>query len=435
MTQPLAVYSVSLGCPKNRVDTEKFLGSLGIPLKICAEASKSQLVFINTCAFIEPAVRESIREILDSVKNITVSSKPLIVVGGCLPGRYAIEELKKGLPEVDIWLTPENIEKWPRIICNALRYYESTFPGRLLSTGPAYAWLKIGDGCNHKCSFCTIPAIRGKLSSFPAKDILNEAHDLVQQGVKELVLVGQDTGAWGKDIKSETGGLSELLEKLAAIPKLEWLRILYLYPDAITEDLLKAFNDIGSPLLPYFDIPLQHSEIAILEKMGRPLISPYSVIEKIRKHISNSALRTSLIVGFPGETEADFRNLARFIETVKFQNLGVFTYYPEEGTKAASLPNQISEEVKEERKAILMEIQARISAELLSENVGSTMKVLVESSLEEEWPGLYKGRVWFQAPEIDGITYVSGAGVTPGAFLPCEIASSMVYDLSALSTN
>lgn len=431
----LPVWSLSLGCPKNRVDTEKLLGSLGMPVKTCAHPGKSRLALINTCAFIEPATRESIRAILDAAaKCAKLKTRPLLVVAGCLPGRHGIEELKKEIPEVDLWLEPAQIENWPKQILAALGMDLQAGEGRLLSTAPAYAWLKISDGCNHHCSFCAIPSIRGNLRSRPATDILSEAHALLEEGVSELVLVGQDVCAWGRDFKENRESLVDLLPQLASLPALKWLRLLYLYPNSLDDGLLQTMADCAPKLLPYLDIPFQHCEKEILQKMGRPFaVNPLAIVDRVRKFLPKAALRTTLIVGFPGETEKQFLNLLDFVKTVRFHNLGVFAYQAEEGTPAADLPDQLPLEEKEERREELMRLQAQISTEILASYVGSRLDVLVDASLENEWPGLCKGRVWFQAPEVDGITYVSGPGITPGAFRECDIEESATYDLTALA--
>lgn len=431
MRQTLPVWALSLGCPKNRVDTENFLGSLGMEIKLCRAIGQSRLVFINTCAFIEPGTRESIRAILDAAQKIKkLKRKPLLVVAGCLPGRYSVEELARELPEVDLWLPASQFAQWPELIKARLELDHELKPGRLLTQAPS-AYLKIAEGCRHNCAFCAIPAIRGTLKSEPAHKITRDARLLIEHGAKELVLVAQDTASWGKDLPGETS-LPRLLENLCALSGLEWLRLLYLYPNMITDELLYLMD--CPPLLPYLDIPLQHSEPRILKAMGRPFsVNAREIVEKIRARLPGAALRTTFIVGFPGETEADFENLCAFTREARFHNMGVFTYFAEEGTKAADFPNQVPDELKEERKERLMAIQAEISSEILAAMQGSCQKVLVEKSLANEWPGLYAGRVWFQAPEIDGITYVSGPGVEPGAMPECVIEDSSTYDLTALA--
>lgn len=446
----LKIWAQSLGCPKNRVDTEKFLGALNSyevlnnNLQFIENISDADLVFINTCSFIEPATRESISAILDGIYEKNNCSKkdykPFLIVAGCLPGRYDLKDLSLELPEVDLWLPASKYTQWPELLIKALNLkVDSQNIGqsginRILSTAPSYAYLKIAEGCNHKCAFCAIPSIRGPLRSDPLEDILTEAQELLEKGVKELILVAQDVTSWGLDLGKKDQNLAKLLYGLASLDNLKWLRLLYLYPNAISSGLLASIKEIGSPLLHYFDIPLQHSEKTILEGMGRPFeVNPREIVEKIRKFFPNAALRTTLITGYPGETEEQFKNLCKFVEESRFQNLGVFVYHAEEGTLAAKFPFQIPREIAEERKKIIMEIQANISAELLSEYVGQEMQVLVDKSRQDEWPGLFAGRVWFQAPEIDGITYISGESVKTGEMILSEITDSSTYDLSALA--
>lgn len=433
----LRVWTLSLGCPKNRVDTERLLGSLGCGIVSSAHIGRSHLVLINTCAFIEPAARESIRAILDVAAKIkNLKNRPLLAVAGCMVGRYGASELAKELPEVDLWLPTREMGQWPEMIRQALHLHGEAHSGRFLSTPPSYAWLKIGEGCRHSCSFCAIPAIRGRLRSQNCENILSEAAWLAEKGVREIVLVAQDVTAWGKDFRGDVSAiktLPQLLDKLAATPGLAWLRMLYLYPDSITDELLQTMARLGPPVLPYFDIPLQHCEEEILVKMGRPFAGgPAKILERIRKILPEAAIRTTLITGFPGETERQFKNMLEFVEESRFEHLGVFTFRPEEGTKAAGMPDQIPEDVKEERRRELMELQSEISRENLEKYVGRQMDVLVDKP-QGEWPGLYFGRVWFQAPEIDGVTYVSGPGVASGAMLECDITGSHTYDLDALA--
>lgn len=435
----LTVWSLSLGCPKNRVDSEHLLGSLGLPVKSVAHIGRARLVFINTCGFIDPAVRESVRAVLEAINRLgRCKNKPLLAVAGCMVGRYGAQTLARELPEVDLWLPTAQLEDWPRMLASALALPEPPrrAPGRLLSTGPSYAWLKIGEGCRHACAFCTIPSIRGALKSARAETLLAEARDLLARGVRELVLVAQDVTSWGADFGPGQGpgrGLAPLLEQLAGLDGLAWLRLLYLYPSGVTPELLRAIKACGPPLLPYLDIPLQHAHPDVLSRMGRPFAKdPRRVLDTVRDILPRAALRTTFIVGYPGESEAHFENLCRFVEQARFQHLGVFAYQAEEGTPAAALPDQVPPEIKERRRATLMEIQAGISEAYLAAQVGQRLPVLVDAP-HPEWPGLHRGRVWFQAPEVDGITYVSGPGVRPGALLECDIVENTHYDLTALA--
>ncbi len=434
----LRVYTISLGCPKNRVDTEHVLGSLKLPLEPTPHMGRSHMIFVNTCGFILPAIEESVRTIVDIINHIsTLKKRPLLVIAGCLVSRFGVEDLAKDLPEVDVWLPNASMNTWPQEVAHALGLGEdATHTGRLLSTPPSYAWLKVSDGCRHACSFCTIPSIRGKHRSVPAQTLVQEAQNVLDQGVKELVLVAQDVSSWGEDLgKNGEYNLRTLIEQLLPLQGLQWLRLMYLYPSGLTDSMLafmKEASDQG-PLLPYFDIPMQHAHEDILQRMGRPFAKdPRKVVDRVRKHMPHAALRTSFIVGFPGEEEQHFAALRDFIRETRLHHVGVFAYQAEEGTKAASMPHQVDDAVKEMRKNTLMEIQSEVSEEILEQEVGQDHAVLVDSE-HEEWPGLHVGRVWFQAPEVDGITYISGPTVKPGSMVSAQIVESATYDLTALT--
>lgn len=429
----ISIYSISLGCPKNRVDTERALGGLG-PVRAVDTPKKADLVFVNTCGFIAPAVEESVRTLVSLVhETAALRRRPLLAVAGCLVGRYTAAALAEDLPEVDLWLDVDDPASWSGRILAALspRGFASSAPGgRLLSTGPSYAWLKISDGCRHACAFCTIPSIRGPLRSTAAGVLVEEARLILDAGVKELVLVAQDVSAWGRD---KGDGLKRLLEKLLPLPGLARLRLMYLYPSGLTDSLLGFLRAAGAPFVPYFDIPLQHAASGVLSRMGRPFArNPRVVIERVRKHFPEAALRTSLIVGFPGETDKDFETLCDFVREARFHHLGVFAYQAEEGTPAATMPDQLPDRVKQWRRDVIMEIQAEISAEILTGYVGGRETVLVDAP-HPEWPGLFTGRTWFQAPEVDGTTYISGPGVEAGALVEADIVEASDYDLTALT--
>lgn len=442
----LSIYSISLGCPKNRVDTERLLGSIApARVRMVQNYDQAQLVLINSCAFIAPAIEESVSTILevaDEIAGLPAENRPLLVVAGCLPGRFGAPSLAAEIPEVDLWLETKVMPEWPERVLEALRTSHwknlpllsglTSGPGRVLSTGPSYAWLKISEGCGQSCAFCTIPMIRGKVRSSTAGDLVTEARALLDDGVKELILVAQDLTSWGRDLPGKPQ-LRNLLEKLLPLNGLERLRLMYLYPAGLTDELLAFIRDAGAPLLPYFDVPLQHSHPEILTRMGRPFAqSPLKVVEKIRKYLPGAALRTSLITGFPGEGEAEFEQLCRFVEEVRFQNLGVFAYQAEEGTPAAAMPDQLPEKVKLERQTRIMEIQEEISEETLRGYLGEQLDVLIDAP-HPEWPGLYVGRTWFQAPEVDGVTYVSGENIAPGDMIKAEVTETFAYDLNALA--
>ncbi|EGY25841.1 ribosomal protein S12 methylthiotransferase rimO [Desulfovibrio sp. A2] len=440
----ISVYSVSLGCPKNRVDTERLLGALGAPVRPVETMAEADVVLVNTCGFILPAVEESVRTVVEAVDEISgLARRPLLAVAGCLVGRYGERDLAAELPEVDLWLPNQSIESWPELLARAVGArvagVGAVAPGyaggtRLLSTGPSYAWLKISDGCRHNCSFCTIPSIRGAHRSTPAAELEREARQLLDMGVRELILVAQDVTAWGSDADGNgRGDLRPLLDRLLPLPGLDRLRLMYLYPAGLNDDLLSYLAAAGAPFVPYFDVPLQHAHPDVLGRMGRPFArNPRAVVERIRKHFPDAALRTSIIVGFPGETEEHYAALTDFVAETRFHHLGVFAYRAEEGTPAAAMPDQVDDTVKEWRRDALMEVQAEISEEIMESYVGQRLPVLVDAP-HDEWPGLHTGRTWFQAPEIDGVTYVSGAGVAPGALVEADIVEARTYDLVALA--
>jgi len=432
---PIHVHTISLGCPKNRVDTERMLGVLGGGLVPAETVGEADLVLVNTCGFIRPAVEESVDTVLAVIREAEAAvKKPVIAVTGCMVSRYGAADLAADLPEVDLWLSTRELDHWPALVGAALGKKNLDAMGpRRLSTAPGYAYLKISEGCSHKCAFCTIPSIRGKHVSRSLDDLEREARLLVEQGeVPELVLVGQDVTSYGRDLDMKDG-LKRLLDRLMPIKGLKWLRLMYLYPAGLTDGLLKHLAGLGRPLLPYFDIPLQHAHPEILSAMGRPFAQdPALVIDRVRAHFPEAALRTSLIVGFPGETDKHFKTLKDFVARSRFANLGVFPYHQEEGTRAADLPGQVPQGTKTRRRNALMKRQEEISRERLEALIGTRQEVLVEEE-SPEWPGLHVGRVWFQAPEVDGVTYVSGPKVKPGRIVMADIEQAKSYDLVALA--
>lgn len=429
------IYSISLGCPKNRVDTEWLLGAVSEQITPVEAPEDADLVLINTCGFIQPAIEESVQTILQAVADVEGMGKgkrPLIAVVGCLVGRFGENDLASEIPEVDLWLTNTQMEEWPKMIAKAMKLPLIKEPLRLISTGPSYAYLKISDGCNHNCAFCTIPSIRGDLRTTPAETVVRDAKHALAQGVKELIFVAQDVTAYGRELGLKHG-LRELLDKILPLDGLERLRLMYLYPAGLSNDFLKYLRDAGEPFVPYFDVPIQHAHPDVLSRMGRPFArNPREVIDRIRNVFPEAAIRTSIIVGYPGETEEQWEYLRDFIIETRFHHLGVFAYQAEEGTPAAAMDNQIDDIDKEWRRDALMEIQGDISEDILEQYEGQRMKVLVDNE-HDEWPGLHVGRTWFQAPEVDGITYVSGPGVEPGAMVEAEIVETRDYDLVALA--
>lgn len=431
--QKIRVYTISLGCPKNRVDTERMLGTFGDNMFAAETPEESDLVLINTCGFIGPATEESVDTILEVADMIgELDEKPVLAVAGCLVSRYGA--LTEQIPEVDLWLSTHDLDKWPGLVQKALNREFPVEQRRAVSTGPAYAYLKVSEGCSHSCRFCTIPSIRGPHVSRTMDGLVEEAKYIAAQGIPELILVGQDTTAYGSDLNDNETNLRNLIEKLLPIKGLEWLRLMYLYPAGLTDSMLSFLASAGNPLLPYFDIPIQHAHSEVLSSMGRPFArDPRKVIDRVRRHIPEAVLRTSIIVGYPGETDEHFNTLVDFVRDTRFHHLGVFAYQPEEGTPAGEM-EQLPEELREERRRILMEVQSEISREILEEKVGDTIKVLIEEP-NNEWDGLFNGRVWFQAPEVDGITYISAPEdfeIKPGMMVEAEIDNVTDYDLVTL---
>ncbi len=429
----IRVFTISLGCPKNRVDTERMLGAFGDKMLAAETPENSDLILINTCGFIGPATEESVDTILEAADVISdLDNKPVLAVAGCLVSRYGA--LTEQMPEVDLWLSTHDLDKWPALVQQALKREFPVEQRRAVSTGPAYAYLKVSEGCSHSCRFCTIPSIRGPHVSRSLPGLVDEARYIVDQGIPELILVGQDTTAYGSDLNDPETNLRNLVEQLLPVKGLEWLRLMYLYPAGLTDSMLSFLAAAGKPLLPYFDIPIQHAHPEVLSSMGRPFArDPRKVIDRVRKHIPEAVLRTSIIVGYPGETDEHFNTLVDFVRDTRFHHLGVFAYQPEEGTPAGAM-EQLPEVLREERRRILMEVQSEISREILEEKIGNSIQVLVEEP-NEEWEGLYNGRVWFQAPEVDGITYVSapeGFELKPGMMVEAEIDNVTDYDLVTL---
>lgn len=430
----IRVFTISLGCPKNRVDTERMLGTFGDNMIPAQTPEESDLILINTCGFIGPATEESVDSILEAAETIKeLSPRPVLAVAGCLVSRYGA--LSEQIPEVDLWLSTHELDKWPELATKALTKGFTVQQTRAISTGPAYAYLKISEGCSHSCKFCTIPSIRGPHISRQLPGLVEETKHILSQGIPEIILVGQDTTAYGSDLNDGGTNLRSLIEKLLPLDGLEWLRLMYLYPAGLTDSMLSFLADAGKPLLPYFDIPVQHAHTDVLSSMGRPFArDPRKVIDRVRKHIPHAVLRTSIIVGYPSETEKHFNTLIDFVKETRFHHLGVFAYQPEEGTPAGEM-EQLPEELREERRLRLMELQSSISREILEDKIGETIDVLIEEP-NEEWPGLFNGRVWFQAPEVDGITYVSApedsTELRPGMIVKAEIDNVTDYDLVTL---
>jgi ribosomal protein S12 methylthiotransferase len=439
MSHPVRVHTVSLGCPKNLVDTERMLGSMGSEMIAENEPLDADLVLINTCGFIEPAIQESVDTILELAQAIDEQAAsgrkaPILAVAGCLVSRFG-NDLKSEMPEVSLWLSTDELDRWPAMVRQALAVSTDDSLPRRISTAPSFAYLKVGEGCSHDCRFCTIPSIRGPHHSVPLPDLVSEAEAIVAAGVPELVVVGQDSTAYGSDLGMKNG-FRDLMERLLPIGQLKWLRTMYLYPAGLTESTLAFLAAAGRPFLPYFDIPLQHAHPEVLKGMGRPFArDPRRVLDRVRTFLPDAAIRTTFIVGYPGETDEQFQTLLDFVKEQRLHHVGVFPYWAEEGTPAAAMEGQLPDDIKIERRDAVMALQADISTALMAEYVDTEQEILVERE-SPEWPGLYEGRTWFQAPEVDGTTYVSvpeGRSLKPGEIIRAEIVSASTYDLSALA--
>jgi ribosomal protein S12 methylthiotransferase len=399
----------------------------------------ANLLLINTCGFIGSAVQEAIDEILELGRYKQMDPNKKLVVTGCLVQRYGIE-LEKELPEVDLFIGTNGFHniveeihgKKPALpIAHSIEQspflMDSSMP-RKVSTPPHRAYMKITEGCINRCSYCLIPAIRGRLRSRPLPDLLSEARRLEAGGVKELTLVAQDLLAYGLDL-GKTANLMDLLQLLLQKTSIPWIRLLYLHPARVKEELLHLTAQ-NSRLLPYLDIPFQHVSDHILRLMNRPYTKAQLIqlIKTIRRIIPHAALRTTMMVGFPGETDGDIAEMADFLQEHHFEHLGVFAYANEEGCAAAGLPDQVAEEEKEERLRRIMELQAGISFALLQKQVGRVEQVLVEG-LSRESDLLLEGRTRYQAPEIDGCVYITRGSVEPGALVDVTITEAHTYDL------
>ncbi|MEG0546111.1 MAG: 30S ribosomal protein S12 methylthiotransferase RimO [Oscillospiraceae bacterium] len=429
---------ISLGCPKNQVDAEIMLAALSQNgFEITNDVDGADAVIINTCGFIETAKKEAIENILDMVQLKTENVIGKIIVTGCLVERYK-DEILTEIPEIDA-VVGLGANGDICDVCNRVLNGETvkTFPDktdmpicgeRLLTTPPYMAYLKIAEGCSNNCTYCAIPSIRGAFRSRPSESILKEAQDLAKSGVKELIVVAQDTTRYGEDLYGKSA-LPALLTTLAKIEEFEWIRVLYCYPERITDELIDTIAE-NEKLVNYFDIPIQHADADILKRMNRKgdKESLLALIAKIRSKIPDVVLRTTLITGFPGETEESFNELSDFVEKAKFDRLGCFAYSAEEGTPAASFPNQVDEEVKTQRGDIIMEQQYRIFDAKNKENIGKIMKTVVEGY--DAYTDSYFGRTYRDAPDIDGqVLFTCGYELNDGDFVDVEIFDVSEYDL------
>lgn len=434
-----SVYLVSLGCAKNLVDSEVMLGSL-LKANYSTEHSpaRAEIIIVNTCAFIQAAKEEALETIMGLAIQKKIGACKVLIVTGCLPQRYR-RSLSELLPEVDIFIGTgefyriiEIIDAYrekkvtPRFYLQNPRYlYDHTTP-RVNTSLPGTAFVKIAEGCSHRCSFCIIPKVRGPFRSRHPDSIIREVFNLSKQGIKELNLVAQDTTMYGKDL-SPPAKLTGLLKQLATVDGIAWIRLLYANPQNLSNELLEAMR-AEEKICKYLDLPLQHINAEILKAMNRNhgFQSIREFIEKIRTTIPGVTIRTTMMVGFPGETEAQFTELLDFVRQVRFDRLGVFTYSPEEGTSAARLLHQVPEKIKEERRKLIMKVQASISREKNQKLIGTMQNVLVEKHRKEGGVGRTAG----QAPDVDGITRVTAdAPLNLGRIYPVLITGAGVYDL------
>lgn len=436
---------VSLGCPKNLVDSETMLGLIHEEkYEITNDPSEAEIIIVNTCGFIESAKEESIDTILQMAEYKKSGSCKYIIVTGCLSQRYA-EELFNELPEADAIAGVEVYDEIGSIIkrvMNGERFImlerskpdviytsKETFLPRILTTPSYTAYLKIAEGCDNCCSYCAIPKIRGPYRSKPMEQVLKEAKALANNGVKELIVVAQDTTRYGEDLPEGKLLLADLLKELNKIESLKWIRVMYCYPNNFTDELIEAFATLDK-VCKYVDLPLQHASNRLLASMNRydTREEVETLLAKLRKRIPGIVIRTTFIVGFPGETDADFEELKEFVEQQRFENAGVFAYSQEEGTVAGAMPNQIPDEIKQERYHELMALQAQISEEIHKDTEGQTLEVLVEG-IEEDGSGLHYGRSYREAPDIDGLVFIENPGdIKPGCFIKVNILQGFTYE-------
>lgn len=435
----MKILFISLGCDKNLVDTEMMLGMLTSKgYFITNDENEADVVVVNTCCFINDAKEESINTILEMAELKKSGSIKALIVAGCLAQRYK-EEIQTEIPEVDAIVGTTAIDS----IVNAL---EEVLEGkkqnhiedinkkpiydkkRMVTTGGHYAYLKIAEGCDKHCSYCIIPKVRGNYRSIPMESLVEEAKQLVEFGAKELILVAQETTLYGKDLYGEKS-LPKLLHKLCEIDGLYWIRILYCYPEEITDELIETIRT-EDKICNYLDIPIQHASDRILKRMGRRTNQQElrDMVAKLRKAIPDICLRTTLITGFPGETQEDHEELLAFVDEMEFDRLGVFTYSPEEDTPAATFANQIEEEIKTDRQAEIMELQQEIAFERAEDMVGRTVLAMIEGKVPDEHA--YVARTYKDAPNVDGFVFIqTSEELMTGDFVRAKITGSYEYDL------
>lgn len=433
------VLFVSLGCDKNLVDSEVMLGLLAKKgYSIVDSEEEADVIIVNTCCFIHDAKEESIQTILEMAEYKKDGSVKALIVTGCLAQRYK-QEILDEIEEVDAVLGTTSYDKIVEAIEEALQGKKSleltdidALPivegRRLVTTGGHFAYLKIAEGCDKHCTYCIIPKIRGNFRSVPMERLIQEAKELVEQGVKELILVAQETTLYGQDLYGKKS-LHILLKELCKISGLRWIRILYCYPEEITDELIQVIKE-EDKICKYLDIPIQHASDAVLKRMGRRTSKQQLIdtVRKLRAEIPDIALRTTLITGFPGETAEQHEELIRFVDEMEFDRLGVFTYSPEEDTPAATMPKQIEEEVKEDRQAELMELQQEIAFDLAERMIGKEVMVMFEGKVADE--NVYVGRTYKDAPNVDGLIFVeTDEELMSGDFAMVRVTGALDYDL------
>ncbi|HAX50487.1 30S ribosomal protein S12 methylthiotransferase RimO [Muricomes intestini] len=435
----MKILFISLGCDKNLVDSEVMLGLLASRgYEMTDEETKADIIVVNTCCFIRDAKEESIQNILEMARYKKEGHLKALIVTGCMAQRYRQEVLDE-ISEVDAVLGTASYDKILDVIDEALKGHHSVTmedmnalpevpTKRLVTTGGHFAYLKIAEGCDKHCTYCIIPKIRGNFRSVPMEELLEEAGYLAEQGVRELILVAQETTLYGKDIYGKKS-LHLLLKELCKINSIRWIRVMYCYPEEITDELIEVMKE-EEKVCHYLDLPIQHANDTILKRMGRRTSKQklITVIGKLRKEIPDICLRTTLITGFPGETNEQHEELMGFVDEMEFDRLGVFIYSPEEDTPAAAMPDQIEEEIKEKRQAELMELQQNIAFEKAENMIGQEVLVMIEGKVADE--NAYVGRTYRDAPNVDGLIFVNTEEeLNSGDFAKVKVSGAADYDL------
>ena len=435
----MKILFISLGCDKNLVDTEVMLGMLASRgYEMTNDEQEADIIVINTCCFIHDAKEESIQNILEMAEYKKNGSAKALIVTGCMAERYR-QEILDEIPEVDEVLGTTAYDRILDAVDAALAGQHEVMTAdldalplpetkRLVTTGGHFAYLKIAEGCDKHCTYCIIPKIRGNFRSVPMERLLKEAQDLAEQGVKELILVAQETTLYGKDLYGEKS-LPKLLRELCKISGIRWIRILYCYPEEITDELIQVMKE-EPKICHYLDLPIQHANDTILKRMGRRTSKQelIDIVQKLRKEIPDICLRTTLITGFPGETQEQHEEVMEFIDTLEFDRLGAFTYSPEEDTPAATFEDQIDEEVKEDRQADIMELQQEIAFDKAEDMIGREVLVMIEVKVADE--NAYVGRTYRDAPNVDGLIFINtDVELISGDFAKVKVTGALDYDL------